>query len=120
MTRTPAIAAATGVALTSVVATALFVGGDKTGPPAAIPTPTVTTLEQGAQFAAVQINWAPSNDATGYRIWLDGKVVGLVNYVNARISVTCNVTHRFNVGPYNNKGFAKLAPPAYLAVACAQ
>ena len=118
MTSLAIISAVTAVSVTIAggTATALMVGGEHTGPPAPIKTPTVGYAAPG--FIAQNFAWDKSPDATGYRIYLDGKVAGLVNYNGSMLSITCGVQHRFNAQPFNNKGFAKLAPPVYVTAPC--
>jgi hypothetical protein len=109
--------AATVVTISGVTAGALMMGGEHSAAPATIPTP-VYDGNTVPGFVVQVFRWQASPEATGYRLFLDGKVISLVNYTASSIAIQCGVPHRFNVQPFNNKGVAKLPTPVYLTVAC--
>ncbi len=107
------------VTVTALLSSILMAAGIHTAAPAPIATPTLgSVVEQGKVYTSQVFYWTPSNDATGYRLYLDGKVFANVNYAGSLISVLCGVQHRFNVQPFNNKGVAKLALPLYFTTTC--
>jgi hypothetical protein len=109
-------------ALTATLAAALWLGGTHTAPPASSGTPIAPSdpVSYPVGFVAQQFSWAKSADATGYRLYLDGVVVGNVSgtWTAASLAVKCGVKHRINVQPFNNQGLAPLAPPVYVTPPC--
>lgn len=106
------------ISIPAAIAAALFVGGTHTAPPPSIPTPTAGALY--SRYVVQEFDWTPSTDATGYRLYLDGTIIGLTpaNRTGTLLSMTCGVQHRFNSQPFNNKGFAVLAKPVYVTPPC--
>lgn len=64
--------------------------------------------------------WNKSQGATGYKLFMDGVVIGNVpgTWSAAQISIQCGVKHRFNAQPFNAKGLAPLATPVYVTPSC--
>lgn len=112
----PLAAAIISVTITGGTATALMLGGVHSAAPPSAGTPTVAQEVPG--MVAQTFTWPKQDDATGYRIYLDGAIAGLVPYTTSVLAVTCGVPHRFNAQPFNNKGVAKLSPPAYFTPSC--
>ena len=108
--------AATVVTISASTAGALMLGGVHIRSPDSSGTPTVA--QTIPEMVVQAFNWPASADATGYRLYMDGKVISLVNYTNAMIAVKCGVKHRFNAQPFNNKGVSALAPPVYFTPSC--
>lgn len=108
------------VTIAGATATALFVGGSPTAIPTSIRTP--VTIGEYSKMSAIGLQWDASPAATGYRLYLDGIAIGLVNgsRLSTSITVSCGIRHRFNSQPFNNKGFAPLAPPVYFTTDCAK
>lgn len=118
MNTTTKAAAGTTVTLAAALATALLLGGEHTKAPAPIRTPAIGIIQP--KYLSQTLSWDKSTDATGYRLYLNGLVIGLVpgGQLAALVSVPCGVQQRFNVQPFNNKGFATLAPPLYFTSPC--
>lgn len=120
MTRSQTIAAAVTavVAIPAALATALFIGGEQVSAPAAIRTP--ISIGPYTGMTVEGFSWDQAPRATGYRLYLDGIVIGLVpgTRLSTSLAVSCGVRHRFNSQPFNNKGFAPTAPPIYFTPVC--
>lgn len=116
--RLAAIAASVAVTISGAVATALYLGGTHTGPPAPL-SASVAGGQNVPGYAVVSFSWKASPDATGYRVWVDGTPDPLIGaYTATTLPVSCGVKHRINVQPFNNKGFAALVPPLYVTSPC--
>lgn len=122
-TPTKPVVAAAGVgatvAVAATLAAGLLIGGSPTAAPQPIVTPTADgTLVPGT--VAQVFRWVKSEGATGYRLYLDGVIIGNVpgTWEGATLSVKCGVKHRFNAQPFNNKGLAALAAPVYATPPC--
>lgn len=111
------VATAAPVAIAASLATALLVGGTPATPPQPIPTPTADAIVVPG-YASQTFRWQKVDGATGYKVYLDGIVLGNVpgSWTGATLSVKCGAKHRFNVQPFNNKGAAPLAPPVYVTI----
>jgi hypothetical protein len=106
------------VTISAATATALFLGGSHSSPPAS-PTLSPTVGVPLTGYAVVPFYFPAAPGATGYRVWLDGFVTGVTNYVGATFPLKCGVKHRMNYQPFNNAGVAKLvAPPVYVTPDC--
>lgn len=110
----------TATGISAALLAALFLGGSPSAPPAPIATPQPDLVTVPGQVSQI-VRWNASPEATGYRVYLDGAIVGNVpgTWTSAQFAIKCGVKHRFNVQPFNNKGLAPLAPPVYVTPSCA-